>query len=86
MTMERLGQDGFVATGKHIELVQLVALRGRLKMELRGIKFRGGSTFTKVRNKYGLKGSREAVYASFCRIVDQRKAEIAMEDDHEVAT
>lgn len=48
-------------TPETISAFQMLAIRGRLKMELKGLKFRGGSTFSYVKAKFGLKGNKESV-------------------------
>jgi len=54
-----------VITGNAIEGVRLASLEGRLRLELKGIRFRGGSTFAYVKRTWGFKGSRAAVLAQF---------------------
>lgn len=54
MPIEKLGADGFVATGSSIELVRLVSLRSRLTLEVAGIGF-GMPTAPAVRALLGSK-------------------------------
>jgi hypothetical protein len=54
-----------ISTAPGIEGARLASIEGRLKLELKGIKFRGGSTFTYVKRMFGLKGSRERVLVQF---------------------
>lgn len=48
-----------------IEVYRLLAIRGRLHLELKGLKFRGGSTFAYVKRQFQLKGSRAKVLAAY---------------------
>ena len=40
MTVENIGNGGFVVTGEHIEVFRLMALQKALKLELVGLKSR----------------------------------------------
>lgn len=53
MPLERLGNGGWVATGPAIDLVRLVALKHRLKLEILGIRFKGPTTSTVLRREFG---------------------------------
>ena len=53
MPIKALGNDGFVATGKSVDYYRLVALRGRLRMEILGIRFRGTPTAEILRREFG---------------------------------
>jgi len=52
-------------TPDKVEAFHALSIRGRLKMELKGLKFRGGSTFSYVKAKFGLKGSKESVLEQY---------------------
>jgi len=52
MPIESLGNNGWVATGKSVDYARLAALRGRLKLEILGIKFRGSPTSTILRREF----------------------------------
>ena len=41
MAVEKIGNDGFMVTGEHIEVYRLLALRMALKLECSGLKSRG---------------------------------------------
>jgi len=41
MAVEKIGNDGFMVTGEHIEVYRLLALRMALKLECAGLKSRG---------------------------------------------
>jgi hypothetical protein len=68
---------GVVVTGPHIELVRLLSIQGRLGLEMKGIRFRGRSTFAIVKEQFGLKGNNAKVKAAFDKIVEDKKAELA---------
>jgi hypothetical protein len=57
--------DFIVLTGDAIEGARLASIEGRLRLELGGIRFRGGSTFAFVKRTWGFKGARPAVLAQF---------------------
>lgn len=48
-------------TPETISAFQMLAWRGRLKIELAGMRFKGGSTFAFIKAKFGLKGNKESV-------------------------
>jgi len=48
-------------TPDQIEAFRLLSIRGRLKLELAGIRFKGGSTFAYVKREFGLRGNRQSV-------------------------
>lgn len=50
-------------TGKdNIEFARLLALKGALRLELHGMKRRGRSAYSIVKQELGFKGSRQRVY------------------------
>lgn len=51
-------------TPNEIEAFRMLVIRGRLKLELKGIKFRI-NTFASVRRQYGFKGNRLSVYNQY---------------------
>ena len=56
-------------TPENIEAFRLLAIRGRLKLELKGLKFRTipghGSTFSFVKNTWGFKGAKPFVLEQY---------------------
>lgn len=88
MPITSFGTEGFVATGKGIELVHLVALRGALRLEAVGMKRRGMSALQESKRLLGMKPkhSREEVLARLeKRIVEVRelvKAEGGRDENH----
>jgi hypothetical protein len=58
-----------------IEAFRLLAIKGRLELELKGIKFRGGSTFAYVKRTFPLTGRlarRKWVLEAYIRYLQQR--------------
>ena len=54
-----------IDTPAGIEGVRLCSLKGRLKLEMAGLKFRGGSTFAFVKRQFGFKGNKASVLRQF---------------------
>ena len=75
MAIEAIGDGGVCITGKDdMALYRLCVLKGRLKLELVGLKFRQ-STYALVKREFGLKGSRQKVYEQFCAHVEKLQEE-----------
>ena len=55
MAIETMGDGGFMVTGEHIQVYQLLALKARLKIEAVGLGFRGRSTLSIVKDLTGLR-------------------------------
>ena len=58
-------------TEEQIRFYQLASLKARLKIEMKGLKFRGRTAYSLAKQLYGLKGNRDAVLAELCRMVDE---------------
>jgi len=72
MTVERLGEDGYVVTGEHIPIARLLALRGMLKLEILGLRrSRGRSAASIIKQEFGLKGSNNKVLVDFEALLRQ---------------
>lgn len=54
-----------------IEFVQLLARRGALALEIKGLKGRGRSAYSICKEVYGLKGSRENVLKQMDKMVEE---------------
>jgi hypothetical protein len=65
MPVETIGGDGHIITGSDIEKFQLLALKGALSLELKGMKRRGRSALSIVKERFGFKGSKQKVYDQF---------------------
>lgn len=74
MPIEVHKDGGFTATGKSVDFVRMAALKSALHLELVGMKRRGRSAYSIIREEFGLKGSREKVYEQFCKLVDAESA------------
>jgi hypothetical protein len=78
---ERLaGTGGFVLDQPHeIEYYQFLVRRGALRLEMRGLKRRGRSAYSIIKQVYGLHGSREKVLAWMDRVVEEVNYAIAQD-------
>lgn len=54
-------------------LVQLLARRGALSLEIKGLRRRGRSAYSIVKETYGLRGSRESVLHQLTDLIEQEK-------------
>lgn len=62
-------------TGEHqIRLYQMATRKQALKLELQGLKRRGRSMYSIVKEQYGLRGSRQSVYTQFCELLEKEKS------------
>lgn len=61
-----------IDTPEGIEAYRLLAIRGRLKLELKGIRFRGGSTFAYVKREYGFKGRNASVLEQYEQMLREK--------------
>jgi hypothetical protein len=67
---------GTTLTGDAIDFFALAQLRSGLGLELKGLRVsRGRTCYALAKRRYGLKGSRENVYAQLCRMVDEARAQ-----------
>lgn len=69
MSIETMPGGGTLITGDSIPVYRMLVLRGALRLELAGMRSRGGSVFALVRREFGLKGDRAAVFAAFQTLV-----------------
>ena len=60
-----------------IEMYRMIALCGALKLELLGMKSRGRSAYSIIKQEYGLRGNRQSVYNQFVAVKNQAKQERA---------
>lgn len=54
-----------IDTPDGIEAWYLLSWRSRLKLEMKGLKFKDGSTYAFLKKRYGFKGNRESVLAQY---------------------
>jgi hypothetical protein len=57
MAVTKLGENGFVATGVHIEIYRLRVLASGIRLEMKGMRKRGRQCSTIVREEFGFRGS-----------------------------
>ena len=59
-------------TPEQIAAFRLLSIRGRLKLELKGLRFRGRSTFSIVKAEFGFKGNNAKVLEQFEAMLKER--------------
>ena len=59
-----------------VEAFRLLSIHGRLKLELKGLKFRPipgyGSTFSYIKRTYGFKGNKESVLEQYVKMLKEK--------------
>lgn len=65
-----------VFTGHGVTMFQLLAIRCRFALEMKGLKGRGPTMYSYVKKQFGLKGSREKVFGQFCLIIEQAATQL----------
>jgi hypothetical protein len=65
MTATKKTDPIVLSTAPQIEGARLASIEGRLKLELKGIRFGGTSTFAFVKRTFEMKGSRASVLKQF---------------------
>ena len=58
-------------TDQHTSMFQLLSIKGRFELEINGLKGRGQTMYSLVKERYGFKGTRQSVYNQFCEYVQQ---------------
>jgi hypothetical protein len=61
-----------IDTPEGIQAFRLLALKGRLKLELAGLGFRGPSAFAMVKREFNLKGNKQSVYDQYVQMLKDR--------------
>ena len=60
-------------TGKdNIELYRLITLKYALKLELKGMKRKGRTAYSLIKQEFNLKGNKQKVYDQFTTIIKTR--------------
>ncbi len=59
-----------IDTPEGIAHYRLCALKGRLKLEIAGLKGRGRSAYSVLKQEHGLKGNRQSVLEQVQKMVD----------------
>ena len=68
--------EGFVAyTKDNINFFRLLSLRSALKLEIVGMKKRGRSAYSIVKEEFGFKGSKRSVLADLEELIELKKDE-----------
>ena len=57
----------------HIELYTMMVQRQALKLQMKGIKTRGRSAYSLIKEIYKLKGSKQKVLEKFTKIIEDIK-------------
>lgn len=72
-----LEMEGIIDDLDMIRLFQMKVQLSALGLEIKGLKSRGGSVATTIRNKYGLKGqAKESIFEQFKVLIEQREVEL----------
>lgn len=73
MAIESIPGGGTIITGEHIELYRMLALKGALSLEMKGLRrSRGASAHAVIKHEFGLTGSKRKVYDEFCKLIETR--------------
>ena len=65
-----------MVVGKGIKLFILQSMKARFDLELKGLKGRGRSMHSVVKEKWKFKGNRQKVYEQFCAVVQKAQEEV----------
>ena len=60
-------------TPEDINMFRMLSLKGALSLEVKGMKRRGRSVYSIVKEEFGLKGNKQRVLEQFTAIVEQMK-------------
>ena len=55
---------------KTVPLFQLIQWKHALKLEMFGMKSRGGSVYARIKKTFGWKGNRQKIYDKLVKILD----------------
>jgi hypothetical protein len=83
MGIERTPDGGFVATGKGIDAVRLMSLRGMLRLEKLGMKTRAGALRPKMAKELGLspRASFDVYLAEVEKRIEALKPQVQAENE-----
>ncbi len=74
MSIEVFEGGGFVITGNDINLYRLLALKGALKLQAKGLKLsRGASASTIARKDYGLRGNVDNLISQVEQLIEKER-------------
>ena len=57
----------------HIELYRMIVQRQMLGLEIKGLKTKGRSAYSFIKEQYGLKGNKMKVYQQFTSMIETAK-------------
>ena len=68
--------DPWIAyTPENINFVRMATLKSALKLEVAGLKRRGRSVYSIIKEEFGLTGNKRTVLADFTKLIEQKKDE-----------
>jgi len=74
MAIEVFENGGFAITGADTKIFQLISLKGRLKMEIMGMRCNGPSAATIVKKMFGWKGNNKKILEKLEAHLEELKA------------
>ena len=68
--------DPWIAyTPENINFVRMATLKSALKLEVAGLKRRGRSVYSIIKEEFGLTGNKRTVLSDFTKLIEQKKDE-----------
>ena len=68
--------DPWIAyTPENINFVRMATLKSALKLEIAGLRRRGRSVYSIIKEEFGLRGNKRTVLADFKKLIEQKKDE-----------
>ena len=68
--------DPWIAyTPENINFIRMATLKSALKLEIAGLRRRGRSVYSIVKEEFGLRGNKRTVLADFKKLIEQKKDE-----------
>ena len=62
-------------TPENINFVRMATLKSALKLEIAGLRRRGRSVYSIIKEEFGLRGNKRTVLADFKKLIEQKKDE-----------
>lgn len=75
-----------MSAGNGIKMVQMLALKMMLELEINGLKRIGRTAYSIIKERYELTGYKRSVYSQFCKIVDQESKKFNPDDVQHLST
>jgi hypothetical protein len=66
-----------IITGDGLTIYSLLVIKSRYNLELKGLKGRGQTMYSLVKQRFGFKGSRQSVYNQFCSYIREQAEKTA---------